>query len=42
MNYYIEKRNNIDSTVEMNGALQTAPALCGFNIMVLGIQETKQ
>ena len=41
MNYYIEKGNNIESAAEMNDALQTATALCGFNSMVLEIQEKK-
>ena len=42
INYYIEKGNSIESAVEMNGALQTAMTLCGFNSMVLEIQEKKQ
>ena len=41
MNYYIEKESNVESAAEMNDASRTATALCGFNSMVLEIQEEK-
>jgi hypothetical protein len=31
MNYYVERGQNIESAEEMNQALRTATALCGFN-----------
>ena len=40
MNYYLNKGNNIENPFEMNEALRTATALCGFNSAVLEIEKT--
>ena len=42
MNYYIEQGKNIETAEQMNDALRTATALCGFNSMVMEIDEKKK
>ena len=39
MNYYLNKGNNITNAEEMNEALRTATALCGFNSSVMKIEK---
>ena len=41
MNYFIERGSNIETADEMNEALQSANALCGFNSCVIEILEKK-
>ena len=41
MNYYLNKGNNIENADEMNEALRTATALCGFNSCVMQIGNTE-
>ena len=41
MNYFIEKGQNIESAEQMNEAIRSATALCGFNSMVIEIEEKK-
>ena len=41
MNYYVDGGKNIESALQMNEALRTATALCGFNSMVMEIKEKK-
>ena len=42
MNYYIERGENIETAEEMNKALRTATALCGFNSCVMEVEEKKK
>ena len=42
MNFYVESGKNIETAAEMNDALRTATALCGFNSMVMNIKEKRK
>ena len=42
MNYFIERKRNIETADEMNEALQCANTLCGFNSCVIEILEKKK
>ena len=39
MNYFIERKRNIETADEMNEAVQCANTLCGFNSCVIEILE---